>query len=71
MGSFSPMGDRKLYRSRTDRLLAGVCGGMAEYFGLRPLVVRILWVIAVLPGGIGILAYILFWLLTPEEPITD
>lgn len=66
------MGERKtLYRSCTDRILAGVCGGLAEYFGTRSILVRILWVVAVLFAGVGIIAYILLWLLTPEEPIAD
>jgi phage shock protein PspC (stress-responsive transcriptional regulator) len=61
---------RTLYRSRTDRLLTGVCGGLAEYFGTRPIAVRVLWVVLSLAFGIGIVAYILLWLLTPEEPAT-
>lgn len=66
------MADRRtLYRSRTDRLLTGVCGGIAEYFGTRPILVRVLCVVLCLMFGIGIIAYILLWLLTPEEPIAE
>ncbi|MBD3160876.1 MAG: PspC domain-containing protein [Candidatus Eisenbacteria bacterium] len=60
---------KRLYRSRTDRVLAGVCGGLADYLGMDPVLVRVLWVVIVLSFGVGIIAYILLWLLTPEEPI--
>jgi phage shock protein C len=60
---------RRLYRSRGDRVLAGVAGGMAEYLGIDPTIVRILWVLAFLPGGVpGFLLYMLCWLLIPSEP---
>ena len=56
---------KKYYRSQTDRIIGGVCGGMADYLGLDPLLVRILWVVT-LTFGIGLIAYILLWLLAPE-----
>ncbi|MFB3910270.1 MAG: PspC domain-containing protein [Candidatus Eisenbacteria bacterium] len=59
---------KRLYRSRTDRLIGGVCGGMAEYLGIDPVLVRVLWVVLALSFGAGILAYVLLWLVTPEEP---
>lgn len=63
---------RKFYRSRTDRLLAGVCGGLAGYFGIDTVLVRVLSVVLVpVTGGIALLAYILLWLLGPEEPSTS
>jgi phage shock protein C len=63
------MSDRKKYfRSRTERMIAGVCGGMAEYLKIDPIVVRVIWVIFALTAGAGLLAYVLFWLLAPEEP---
>ncbi len=62
---------KRLYRSRTDRMIAGVCGGMAEYLGTDPVLVRVLWVIVALTFGTGLLAYVLFWLLVPEEPVTE
>lgn len=62
---------KKYYRSRTERMIAGVCGGMAEYLKLDPIVVRVLWVVLTpLTGGAALLAYILFWLLAPEEPVS-
>ena len=59
---------KRLYRSRTNRQIAGVCGGIAEYFKIDPTLVRILWVILALSGGSGVLAYVVAWLIIPEEP---
>ncbi len=61
---------RHLYRSRRERLIAGVCGGIAEYFGIDPTVVRLIWVLLSLPtmGFPGILAYIICWAVIPPEP---
>ena len=61
-------GRRKLMRSRTDRKIAGVCAGFAEYFDLDVTVVRVVWLIVALFGGGGILAYIIAWIVMPEEP---
>jgi phage shock protein C len=60
--------ERKLYRSRTDRTIAGVCGGLAEYFGLDPTIVRLIFVIMFLIGGHGLLVYLILWVLMPEKP---
>lgn len=59
---------RRLYRSRTDRMIAGVCGGLSEYFGIDLMLVRIIWVVFTLSFGAGLLTYILIWLFVPEEP---
>lgn len=59
---------KRLYRSRKDQLLGGVCGGIAEYFGVDPSLVRIIAVLLVIAGGGAILAYVLAWLLIPEAP---
>lgn len=59
---------RRLYRSEDDKILGGVCGGIAEYVGVDPVIVRLLWVIGALAWGAGILLYILAWVLIPEEP---
>ena len=59
---------RKLMRSRTDRKIAGVCAGFAEYFDLDVTVVRVVWLIVALFGGGGLLAYIIAWIVIPEEP---
>jgi len=57
-----------LRRSRSDRVLGGVCGGLGEFFGLRPLWFRIVFVILGIPGGLpGLIPYILLWLIIPKE----
>ena len=59
---------KRLYRSRRDSRLAGVCGGIAEYLGVDPTLVRIAWVIFALAGGPGVIVYIILALVIPEEP---
>ena len=59
---------KRLYRSKTDRIIAGVCGGVGEYLIVDPVVVRIVWVLLALLGGSGILAYIVGIILIPENP---
>ncbi|OLE26661.1 MAG: hypothetical protein AUG44_12345 [Actinobacteria bacterium 13_1_20CM_3_71_11] len=59
---------KQLRRSRTDKVVAGVCGGFARYLGLDPVVVRVLYVIATfLTGGALLLGYLVIWLVMPEE----
>lgn len=58
---------RRLYRSRTNRILGGVAGGIAEYLGVDPTLIRLLWVLSLFTG-IGILAYIVAWIIIPENP---
>ncbi|MHB1134930.1 MAG: PspC domain-containing protein [Chloroflexota bacterium] len=59
---------KRLYRSRNDRMIAGVAGGLAAYFGVDPVVVRLLWVLLLLPGGIpGLVPYIICWVVIPDE----
>jgi phage shock protein C len=64
----SVAGRRKLMRSRTDRKIAGVCAGFAEYFDLDVTIVRVVWLIVAFFGGGGVLAYIIAWIVIPEEP---
>ena len=62
------MTTRKLMRSTDDRLIFGVCGGLGEYFGIDPTVVRVVWVVASLLFGMGItgiILYLILWLLIP------
>jgi phage shock protein PspC (stress-responsive transcriptional regulator) len=62
---------KHLYRSRTDRKIAGVCGGLAEYFGIDPVIVRIIAVILLLPGGLpGFLPYVIMWAIVPEKSVS-
>lgn len=60
---------KKLYRSVRDKMLGGVAGGLAEYFDIDPTIVRVLFVISLLFGGAGVIAYIILWIIVPEEPI--
>lgn len=60
--------NKKLKRSSSDKVLAGVCGGIGEYFNVDPVIVRILWVlVAFMPGGPGLIAYIVCALIIPED----
>ena len=59
---------KKLYRSKTNRMLVGVCGGIAEYFNIDPTVVRVIWAIASVFGFAGVLAYIVCAFVIPEKP---
>src|SRR5437870_3009515 len=59
---------RRLYKSRNNRIIDGVCGGVAEYFGVDPTVVRILWVLVSLLGGSGLILYIVAMIVMPVNP---
>lgn len=61
-------GVKKLYKSRTERMIDGVCGGVAKYFTLDPTLVRIAWVLLTLFGGSGIILYIVAMVVMPKEP---
>jgi len=63
------MEPKRLYRSITDRKFAGVAGGLAEYFVMDPLLIRLAFVILTLAGGGGFLIYLIFWIVTPENPV--
>lgn len=60
--------EKRLYRARHDRKLAGVCAGIAEYFGWDPTLVRVGWIALTLLGGSGLLLYLILWLVMPELP---
>lgn len=62
------MAGKKLYRSVQDRKIAGVCGGLADYLGADPTVVRIIALILLVCGSFGLWAYLIVWLLAPEDP---
>lgn len=59
--------EKKLYRSRVNRTLCGVCGGIGEYINLDPTVVRLLWVVFGFLGGSGIFAYIIAAIIIPDQ----
>lgn len=59
---------KRLYRSGKERILGGVCGGIAEYLNTDPTIVRILWIAGSLLWGLGILLYIILWIIVPRNP---
>jgi phage shock protein C len=59
---------RKLYRSRTNRKLAGICGGLAQYFNLDATLMRVLFVVLAVLGGSGLVIYLVMWIIVPNEP---
>lgn len=60
---------KRLYRSKNDRMIAGVCGGLAEYFNVDPVIIRIVAFILLLPGGLpGLIPYAILWIVVPEAP---
>jgi len=64
----SPTPARRLQRSREDRVIAGVCGGVGEYFGVDAVLIRIAALVLVFAGGAGILLYAIGWIAMPEAP---
>ncbi len=63
-------GNRKLYRNRTNRMIFGVCAGLAEFFGIDPTVVRLVFVAGALLGfGSFVLIYLVMFFVVPEEPV--
>jgi phage shock protein C len=60
------MEPKKLYKSNTNKMISGVCGGIAEYINLDPTIVRLLWVLFCFMGGAGILAYIIAAIIIPS-----
>lgn len=64
------MQTKRLYRSRQERMLGGVCGGLADYLGLDPTVVRLVFLLLFFLGGQGLLIYLIMWLIVPEEPLS-
>ena len=62
------MNEKKPYKSSTDKKLAGVCGGLAEYFNIDSTLVRLGWVVFGLLGGSGLLAYIIAAIIMPDRP---
>lgn len=62
------MEGKKLYKSNTDKKIAGVCGGIAEYFNIDATLVRLGWMVFSLLGGSGLLAYIIAAIIMPERP---
>ena len=59
---------KKLTRSRTDKKIAGVCAGLADYFDLDPTLVRVVWLLAIFFAGTGFLVYLVLWIVLPVAP---
>lgn len=62
---------KRLYRSRSNVIIGGVCAGIAEYFGVDPTVVRLAWAALIFLAGTGVVAYLIAWLVIPNEPEFD
>ena len=62
---------RRLYRSQTNKVISGVCGGLSEYLNVDTTVVRLLWILLTLMGGSGIIVYIFAYFIVPERPISS
>ena len=60
--------EKRLYRSKTNKTIAGVCGGLAEYLNIDPTIVRLIWALIVFCAGAGVVAYIVCALVIPEKP---
>jgi len=58
---------KRLYRSRHNRVIGGVCGGIGEYFDIDPLLIRLVWAVLFFIGGTGLFAYIIAWIIIPEK----
>lgn len=62
------MEPKRLYRSKNDRVLGGVCAGLGNFFNMDPVLIRVVWAVSFFAGGVGFLAYLIAWIIIPEEP---
>lgn len=60
--------EKKIYRSRTNSMIAGVCGGLGEYLNVDPTILRVVAVLLIFADGIGVLAYLIGWVVIPRRP---
>lgn len=65
------MAEKRLYRSRDDRVIAGVCSGLGKYLDVDPVIIRLIWAATILLAGAGIFLYIVAWIIIPEEPLKN
>lgn len=63
--------NERLYRSTTDKFIAGVCGGLAEYFRVDPSIVRVLFVLLAFASGVGLLTYLVMCVVVPKRPVGE
>ena len=59
---------KKLYRSGTNKIIAGVCGGVGKYLDIDPTIIRLIWLLSFFVWGSGLLAYAIAWLIVPKNP---
>lgn len=59
---------KRLYRSGENKMLAGICGGIAEYLNVDPTIIRLLWILFCFAGGAGLLFYLIAWIIIPRNP---
>ena len=62
---------KRLYRSRTNSTIAGVCGGLGEYFNIDPTFIRIVAVLLIFADGVGIWGYLIAWIVMPKRPLAE
>ena len=62
---------KRLYRSRRNSMIAGVCGGLGEYLNVDPTIMRLVAVLLIFADGIGLIAYIIAWIIVPHNPETE
>jgi len=58
---------KRFTRSKHDKIIGGVCGGLGEYLNIDPVIIRIVWLVLFFAGGVGLIAYIVAWIIVPEE----
>jgi phage shock protein C len=63
--------EKKLYRSRTNSMIAGICGGLGEYLSVDPAILRVVAVLLIFADGIGLLAYLVGWIIIPRRPMME
>lgn len=64
-------GFKRLYRSRRERMIAGVCGGLGEYFGIDPTWIRLLFILLFILGGSTLIVYLILWIIVPLAPVSS
>src|SRR3972149_5897912 len=60
---------KRIYRSRKEEMIAGVCGGLGEYFDIDPVIMRLIFVLLIFAGGAGLIGYIIAWIIIPQAPL--
>lgn len=63
------MTKKRIYRSTESKIIAGVCGGLGDYFDIDPTWIRILCVLSIFANGIGLIAYVIWWIVVPQQPL--